>query len=704
MRHKQAAAVRPTASSYKLVIVAVSDRFFLSHFLDRALYAQRAGYEVTVVAPDTGSAGQIRQRGFGFVHIDLERHNVNPVPELRTIWQLKRIYNEQRPSLVWHIGIKPIVLGTLAVILSTPETKIVNAPVGLGYVFAGEDRKARLIRPLLRTALRRLLNPLGSVVIFENQEDLSELQHMGALRRDHGVVIYGAGVDLAALPPLPEPNDGPPTVLLAARMIEEKGIRVYVEAARVLQQRGRKYQFLLAGGVDHQHSAAIPETDLRSWHASGLVHWLGDQQDMSAVISRCHVFCLPTWHREGIPKVLLEAMATRRAIITTDVVGCRELIHHRRNGWIVPPRDPVALAEAIDELLEHGETRRRLANAALEDARHKYATEIVCRKTLRVFKSLVPLTHVRQQSPGRRKPIPKQDRWMLQRKILCIIPSYNGREDLRRLLHSLEQQDLPHETLVIDSSSTDGTVEMLGHGFPGIRVQVIPQQDFGHGKTRQWAFFENPDYDFYVYLTQDAYFCSEDSLRTLLHDFQDGQIGAICGRQIAHLNATVYAAFSREFNYPAVKQRRCLADRERLGIKTAFLSDSCSAYRGKALLDVGGFPDVAVSEDLYVGAKLLLGGWCIGYPETPICYHSHNYTLRQEFRRYRAIGAFHGQQRWIHREFGGAGGEGMRYVLAELRYLGLHRFWQMPISLIRNSIKFIAFRTGQISSIRHKNK
>ncbi|MBU2786951.1 glycosyltransferase [Acidithiobacillus sp. VAN18-1] len=677
----------------KLILFCVSDRFFLSHFLDRAKHAQHAGYRVSIVAPETGLADQIRQLGFEFCSLDLSRHNINPLPELRSILQLRTIYRAQRPNLVWQIGIKPIVLGTLAVILGSPASKIVNAPVGLGYVFAGEDWKARLIRPLLRQALRRLLNPRGSVVVFENQEDLHELEKMGALRKGSGVVIKGAGVDLQQFPLRPEPVDATLTVLLAARMIEEKGIRIYVETARLLRERGRPYRFLLAGGVDHEHSAEIPEADLQAWSEQGVVEWLGDQRYMSSLLGHCHLFCLPTWHREGIPKVLLEAMATGRAIVTTDVVGCRELIQHKKNGWLVPPKDPVALADAIEQLLEHPQLRRRLASAAHKDAEREYASEIVCRKTLQIFISLVPVP--KKTSSHELKRLARHRSGMPDGKILCVIPSYNGCLDLQRLLDSLAVQDLPHEVLVIDSSSTDGTREMLHACFPDVRVQVIAQKNFGHGKTRQMAFAENPGYAFYVYLTQDAYFYDEDSLRILIRGLQDQKIGAVCGRQVPHPNATVFAAFSRHFNYPPVEQKRCLQDRERLGIKTPYLSDSCSAYRAQALAEIGGFPEnVRVSEDLYVGAKMLLAGWCIGYPAAPICYHSHNYTFKQEYRRYRDIGEFHGQQRWIAEAFGGAGGEGLRYARSELAYLGLRRFWLWPTSVVRNMLKFLAFQYG----------
>ncbi|WP_312283794.1 glycosyltransferase [Candidatus Igneacidithiobacillus taiwanensis] len=482
-------------------------------------------------------------------------------------------------------------------------------------------------------------------------------------------------------------------------MIEEKGIRVYIAAASALRAEGRSYRFLLAGGVDHQHSAAISEADLKSWHAAGIVEWLGDRHDMSAVIGQCNIFCLPTWHREGIPKVLLEAMATGRAIITTNVVGCRELIQHNKNGWLVPPRDVSALADAIDRIAKDVQLRRKLGTAARRDVERNYSSEQVCRQTLRVFKGLVPVPeHNRRQKWRSNTASSRNSNANAARNtVLCIVPSYNGRNDLERLLRSMAAQDIEHDVLVIDSSSSDGSAAMVNALFPEVRLQVIEKADFGHGKTREMAFRQNPGYTFYVYVTQDAYFSSANSLRNLLNAFEESRVGAVCGRQIPHLDANIFAKFSRYFNYPPVSQVRCLDDRKKLGIKTAFLSDSCSAYRADALRDAGGFPeDVKVSEDLYVGAKMLLAGWCIAYSETPICYHSHNYSIKQEVKRYRDIGAFHGSQKWIAREFGGAGGEGLRYAIGELKFLGWRRISLWPVSMARNAAKYIAFHYGYI--------
>ncbi len=677
--------------SKSLLIVTMNDRFFLSHFLDRARKAQERGYDVCVLTPDSGSGERIKAMGFRFRGIVLDRHNVNPLPEMRTLQQLVRIYREEHPDLIWQIGIKPIVLGSLAARLGAPAAAVINAPVGLGYVFAGEGWKARLIRPLIRIALRNLLDPPLGRIIFENNEDLQELQGLGAVRKQDAVVIHGAGVDIEAFRITEEPAGKDLHVLFAARMIEEKGVRIFVEAARHLREKGYpNFRFYLAGGVDHEHSSAIPEEHLHSWQESGVVEWLGHRTDIAELMARCHIFCLPTWHREGVPKVLLEAMASQRAVITTDVVGCREVIQHRRNGWLIPPKDAEALAGAILALASQPALRRKIARRARQDAERKYSTEIVSRRTLQIFEQLQrEIFHSPSGQSPKRVSNPRG-----QPKTLCVIPSHNGKDELRRLLDSLRTQEFRHDTLVIDSSSSDGTAQLLAE-YPAVKTQSIPQEEFGHGKTRQMAFATHPGYDVLVYLTQDAEFCEPESLGALVSLLDDPRIGAACGRQIPHRNATVFARFSRFFNYPALHQMRCLPDKKQWGIKTPFLSDSCTAYRARALADVGGFPlDVAVSEDLYVGAKMLQSGWCLVQSAEPIVRHSHNYTLRQEMGRYTLIGSFHAREQWIKAEFGGAGGEGLRYALTELRYLGMRRLYLWPYSLLRNAMKLAAFQWG----------
>lgn len=278
--------------------------------------------------------------------------------------------------------------------------------------------------------------------------------------------------------------------------------------------------------------------------------------------------------------------------------------------------------------------------------------------------------------------------------VACIVPTYNGRDDLARLLSSLERQSTTFDLFVVDSSSTDGTGELARSQARS--VVTIPSSQFNHGGTRQMMVSANPSYDIYVFLTQDAYLEDPDAIAHLLRPFIDKQVGAVCGRQLAHLNASPLAEHARLFNYPATGMVKSMADAPALGIKTAFMSNSFAAYRREALQAVGGFPEhVIFAEDMYVAAKMLLEGWRIAYAGDAACRHSHNYSLREEFSRYFDMGVFHAREPWIRERFGGAGGEGVRYVVSELKFIGLSRVYLWPSAILRNVCKLLAYKLGQ---------
>ncbi|NLU02449.1 MULTISPECIES: glycosyltransferase family 2 protein [Pseudomonas] len=278
--------------------------------------------------------------------------------------------------------------------------------------------------------------------------------------------------------------------------------------------------------------------------------------------------------------------------------------------------------------------------------------------------------------------------------IACIIPTYNGRQELERLLDSLARQRIEFDTFIVDSSSRDGTFERAQARCPN--VLRIDSKDFNHGGTRQMMVERHPDYAVCVFLTQDAYLEDPDALAAIVRPFSDPTVGAVCGRQLPHLDAVPLAQHARQFNYPPHSQLKSLADAPQLGIKTAFMSNSFSAYRREALLAVGGFPNhVILSEDMYVAAKMLLAGWKVAYEGQACCRHSHNYSLKEEFRRYFDIGVFQAREPWIRQAFGGAGGEGLRYVKSELRFLGPRRVFSWPGSLLRNAVKLGAYKLGQ---------
>lgn len=279
-------------------------------------------------------------------------------------------------------------------------------------------------------------------------------------------------------------------------------------------------------------------------------------------------------------------------------------------------------------------------------------------------------------------------------RIACIVPTYNGCQELSRLLDSLICQSANFDLLVVDSSSQDGTQELAR-----ARIQnlvVISGSDFNHGGTRQMMIDRYPDYDIYVFLTQDVYLEDVDAIKSLVAPFSDERVGAVCGRQMPHFDAGFLAQHARLFNYPDVSRIKSMEDTGELGIKTPFMSNSFSAYRGEALKEVGGFPKhVILSEDMYVASKMLLADWKVAYACEAKCRHSHDYSLIEEFRRYFDQGVFHARESWIRENFGGAGGEGMRYVKSELNFLGFSRLYLWPSAIVRNALKLVAYKLGQ---------
>jgi rhamnosyltransferase len=278
-----------------------------------------------------------------------------------------------------------------------------------------------------------------------------------------------------------------------------------------------------------------------------------------------------------------------------------------------------------------------------------------------------------------------------------IIPTLNAAKDWPSFAPALLLCVPPEQVLIVDSDSTDGTVSLARNA--GFRVHTVRRSEFSHGRTRQMAAELLTDAELIVFMTQDAVLAGPDSIKHLLAPFSDPSVGAACGRQLPRHGATSIEAHARLFNYPAVSNVRTLASRESLGIKAVFLSNSLAAYRRSALMEVGGFPaNVIFGEDTIIAARLLLAGYKVAYVAEACAFHSHSYTLLQEFRRYFDIGVLHSRESWLLDEFGHANGEGKRFVLSEMRYLRERDVWRIPSALIRNGVKWIAYRLGCLES------
>jgi glycosyltransferase involved in cell wall biosynthesis len=369
-----------------ILYVLTEDRFFRSHFADRAAAAREAGYSVAVAARDTGERQAIEGAGFPFHPIPFLRGSLNPFAETGAVAALVRLYRSLRPALVHHVALKPVLYGTLAA-RAAPDAAIIHAPVGMGYIFTSDRFRARVLRGPVGWALRMAFHTPRSRTVLENADDLAALTASGALPKERAVLIRGAGVDVEAFRPSPEP-EGPVTVSLVSRMLWDKGVAEFVDAARRLRTNGSTARFRLVGGPDGENPASIPAAQLAAWHEAGLVEWLGHRADIAAQMAGSHVVCLPSY-REGLPKVLLEAMAAGRPVVATNVPGCREAVEPGVNGILVPPRDGAALAEALATLIDSPELRSRMGAAGRRRAETEFASARIAAETLDLYAAML---------------------------------------------------------------------------------------------------------------------------------------------------------------------------------------------------------------------------------------------------------------------------------------------------------------------------
>lgn len=363
----------------KLLFVVTEDWYFVSHRLPLAVAARAAGFDVAVVTRVGQQADVIRRAGIRLIPFELSRRGGNPLREVMALW---RLYRREQPDLVHHVALKPVMFGSLAAWLARVPAQV-NAVAGLGWLFTSSSGIVRLIRPALRWMLARLLNQPGSLTIVQNPEDLSLLERSGVsaarLR-----LIRGAGVDTQVFCPTSPPS-GPVCIVLVARMLWDKGVGEFVEAARQLIDEGVSARFVLVGDPDQANPASVPESTLRGWHGQHGVEWWGRRDDMPAVLQGAHIACLPSY-REGLPKSLLEAAACGLPIVTTDAPGCREVVRDGVNGLLVPIRDSKALAVALGKLIDDAALRRRMGERSRLRAETEFGQENVISQTLAVYR------------------------------------------------------------------------------------------------------------------------------------------------------------------------------------------------------------------------------------------------------------------------------------------------------------------------------
>jgi glycosyltransferase involved in cell wall biosynthesis len=370
----------------KLIFFVTVDWFFCSHFLGRAVSAREAGYEVLVLTDVDHHGEVIRAAGLRLQHLPISRSSLNLFGALLALLRIVRVYRCEQPDLIHHVALKPILLGGLAARLVGCRS-VVNAVVGGGYAFTSPHHAVRMIRPLLMLGLRLVLNPPGSRVVFENGDDLAGFSEDRLVCQEDAVLIRGSGVDPSRFPPRGATH-GLPVVILVARLLWDKGIGEFVGAARALRQRGLQARFAIVGDVDPDNRACIDTATLDTWRSEGAVELWGFRSDIPEVLAATDIACLPSY-REGLPKSLLEAMAARLPCVTTDVPGCREAVRDGDNGLLVPARDALALADALERLLRDPALARKMGERGRQRLEQEFSAQHVNESTLALYREML---------------------------------------------------------------------------------------------------------------------------------------------------------------------------------------------------------------------------------------------------------------------------------------------------------------------------
>lgn len=368
-----------------LLFVVNDPAFFISHRLPIAVSAQKSGYDVHVATQAGSRVEEIIKQNFKHHELILTRSGRNLFFEARSILQLWLLFWKLRPSVVHLVTIKPVLYGGIAARLS-PVKGVLAAVSGLGFVFMARGRKASLIRAIVGFMYRIALGKKNIRVVFQNPDDQSTLASIGAITEAKSTLVRGSGVDLNLFRPSPE-EVGASVVTFAARLLRDKGVEEFIHAAYLLKERGIDARFQLVGDPDPGNPTSIHADDISRWQHEGVVECLGYRSDMAMVFKNSHIVVLPSY-REGLPKVLLEAAACGRAVVTTDVPGCRDAIDPQVSGLLVPVRDAVALADAIQYLVENPELRHAMGLAGRALAERAFAIESVVSQHLDIYRTL----------------------------------------------------------------------------------------------------------------------------------------------------------------------------------------------------------------------------------------------------------------------------------------------------------------------------
>ena len=369
----------------KLLFFVSEDHYFWSHRRIIAQTAYNKGWEIILVTQVNQYKEMILKAGFKLIPIKLSRSGMNPIKELKCLVRLYQIYRTEKPDIVHHVAMKPVLYGSFVSKLTRIKC-VVNALAGLGYLFTSDKYTIRMFKFFINLAFRWLLNQNNSALIIQNEDDISLLSK-NVVDKKRIFLIRGSGIDLQQFCVKPEPITDKPVICCATRMLKHKGIVELINAAKLLNKRGIKFILQLIGAPDFLNPSTITNDMLQEWNKEVFIEYLGFQNNIASFLQKSHVVALPSY-REGLPKTLLEALACGKPIVTTDVPGCRDVVENGVNGFLVPPKDSVKLADALQLLIQDKDLREKMGKASRELAMD-FRLEKIVDQTIQLYQRLL---------------------------------------------------------------------------------------------------------------------------------------------------------------------------------------------------------------------------------------------------------------------------------------------------------------------------
>ena len=371
----------------KLFIVVNQDFFFLSHRLPIATAALEAGYDVTIVSEDIGVSHKIREAGLKTINLPINKAGTNMKDEVKTLFFLYKLFRREKPDIVHLVGLKTMLWGSIACRLAGVKA-MVSAVCGLGVLFDEKHAESFMTQAILKV-MRITHHKKRLKVIFQNNDDKGIFQAAKIMNDSQCAFTNGSGINLQNYDYTPEPTEGPIKIIFTARMVEDKGTLVLIEAAKKLEAEYKgKIQFLLCGGLDANPNGITREM-LESRCDGEYIQWLGHRKDVLELLKQSHIMAFPSWYREGLPKSVIEAEAIGRPIVTTDSVGCRDTVIDGKNGFLIPIKDSDALAAALKKLIDDKELRETMGKNAREFAVERFDIKDVTNVHLDVYKTIL---------------------------------------------------------------------------------------------------------------------------------------------------------------------------------------------------------------------------------------------------------------------------------------------------------------------------